>query len=133
MRTGKGGAIITLATNQKNKEFLDEKISEPNLSLESLSAYLGYSPQYTIKLFKKNYGMTPMRYNKIRRLHRARRMISDSDAHLCSQINLESIAFECGFNSYSHFSRDFRDYFGMSPSQVRVSNSLNEFLPQEDE
>ncbi len=129
----KEGIINTLAASQKNKEILDEKISEANLNLESLSAYLRYSPQYTIKIFKKTYGMTPMRYNKIRRLHRARQIISDSDVYLGSNINLESIAYDCGFNSYSHFSRDLSAYFGMSPSQVRIPNSLNEVLSREDE
>lgn len=53
------------------------------------------------------------------------------DVYLGSNINLESIAYDCGFNSYSHFSRDFSAYIGMSPSQVRIPNILNEVLSRE--
>jgi AraC-like DNA-binding protein len=37
-----------------------------------------------------------------------------------SHKNIGSIAFECGFNSESHFSRAFRAKFHSTPSQIRA-------------
>lgn len=40
---------------------------------------------------------------------------------MCSHHALQQIAFDCGFQSPSRFSQNFRHFFGMSPSELRAS------------
>ena len=40
---------------------------------------------------------------------------------MCSRHTLQEIAFDCGFQSPSRFSQNFRHFFGMSPSELRAS------------
>ena len=58
-------------------------------------------------------GMTPVAYVLQLRLNYARHMIMTQDT------SLTTIASKCGFQNLSHFSKAFKQQFGMSPLQFR--------------
>lgn len=64
--------------------------------------------------FKDYYKMSPGRWLTLRRLERAKAIISTSDK------SIQEIAFECGFNNASHFSRVFKEHFQHSPSMCQL-------------
>lgn len=60
--------------------------------------------------FKKHYNTTPGKWLTNRRLNRAKAIIESTDK------SISQVAFDCGFNNASHFSRVFKEKFDLSPS-----------------
>ena len=83
------------------------------ISLSEIAARYGYSEDYTIKLFKKEYGTTPYQYLIKKRLQEAEHLL------MTMTVSVEEISRNVGYNDFSTFYRDFKKRFGMSPSEVR--------------
>ncbi|MBR7012886.1 MAG: helix-turn-helix transcriptional regulator [Muribaculaceae bacterium] len=62
-------------------------------------------------------GMTPIAFLLQVRLNYASNLIVSDDTPLTT------IAQRCGFNNLSHFSKMFKQQFGVSPQQYRKSNN----------
>ena len=60
--------------------------------------------------FKKHYNTSPGKWLTNRRLKRAKTMLQTGNK------SITQIAFDCGFNNSSHFSRVFKETFYISPS-----------------
>ena len=88
--------------------FLDRK-----LALADLAAIAQMSPSYFTQLFKESTGSTPHQYVIQQRLERAKHLLKRSDRTIID------IALECGFNSHSHLSKQFRKVMGMTPKTFR--------------
>ncbi|GGF32358.1 helix-turn-helix domain-containing protein [Echinicola rosea] len=63
--------------------------------------------------FAEYYGTTPGKWLSAKRMERAKRLIDTT------QKPIGEIAFENGFNNLSHFSRVFKDKYGVSPTLYR--------------
>ena len=85
-----------------------------NISLSRIAARYGYSEDYTIRLFKSEYGITPYQYLIQKRLQEAEHLL------LTTATSVEEISRTVGYNDFSTFYRDFRKRFGMSPSEKRA-------------
>ena len=46
------------------------------------------------------------------------------DLILGTNLKCEDIAFSVGYLSFSHFSSSFKEYFGMSPMELRKNTAL---------
>ena len=75
----------------------------------------GTSPRNLFRLFREFRGYTPLEFLKKLRLERAFARLRLSD----QGVSVTEIALDCGWNSSSHFSKDFRDNYGLTPSDVR--------------
>ncbi len=84
-----------------------------NLSLEELSAKLGITAPYCIKLFKERMGITPMKYFVQLKIETAGALLESTNRSLIE------IAEDLGFYSEFHFSRVFKQYTGEAPSHYR--------------
>lgn len=82
-------------------------------SIESLSAYYGYSERYIQKLFIDWIGLTPQKFFAVRRFNKSLQLIRSSNA------SLTAIAFECGYYDQAHFIKEFKSYTGLTPTQVK--------------
>jgi AraC family transcriptional regulator len=67
--------------------------------------------------FKHSVGLTPMEYVVVRRVERAKAMISST------RDPLAEVALACGFADQAHLNRRFRDIVGISPGRWRRSNT----------
>lgn len=71
----------------------------------------------SLSTFKRDfidyYKTTPGKWLTERRLKRAGSLLETTS------MTVREVAFNCGFNNPSHFSRAFRDYFQKSPSQYQ--------------
>ncbi len=94
------------------KRYIASSYRSP-LSLSEIAARYGYSEDYTIKLFKKEYGTTPYQYLIKKRLQEAEYLL------LATRLSVEEISRSVGYNDFSTFYRDFKKRFGISPSEVR--------------
>lgn len=90
--------------------YIDENISNPNLSLESVSDYVGKSVPYISKFFKKQIGDTFLDYLNHRRINKAKALLN-------GQTTIAEIASLVGYNSDASFRRVFKKYEGMIPSE----------------
>jgi transcriptional regulator GlxA family with amidase domain len=70
------------------------------------------------RAFKHSLGLSPMEYVVVRRVERAKAMITST------RESLADVAVACGFADQSHLNRRFRDHIGMSPGQWRRSTRV---------
>jgi AraC-like DNA-binding protein len=87
---------------------LRDRFSKP-VRIEELADIAKMSPSAFHRQFKALTSMTPLQYQKQLRLLEARRlMVSDA-------ANVETAAFEVGYESPSQFSREYARMFGLPP------------------
>ncbi|WP_296059327.1 GlxA family transcriptional regulator [uncultured Amphritea sp.] len=93
-------------------QLMRANIDDP-LSMDDLVACLGISRRQIERLFQNYLQTSPGRYYLELRVTYARRLLLQSNA------SVTDVAIACGFVTSSHFSNCFKDYFGLSPSQLR--------------
>jgi len=91
---------------------MEANIEEP-ISLDELSSYVGISRRQLERLFQKHLNCVPTRYYLNLRLNRARLLL------LQTSKSIVDIALACGFISVPHFSKCYRDLFGIPPRDER--------------
>ena len=92
---------------------VEEHLMEPDLSPESIARAHHISVRYLHKLFQ-NDGTTVGQWVRRRRLDSCRHELSRTPNR---RITVAAVAHRWGFSSPAHFSRTFRDAYGMSPSE----------------
>jgi AraC-like DNA-binding protein len=97
------------------KRFIEQNLRDPELSAGAVSSGVGLSPRYVNGVFK-DAGASVMRYVWTRRLENCRKDLLAA-AHAGQSIS--DIAFGWGFNDLSHFSRSFKQKYGVSPRAYR--------------
>lgn len=97
-------------------EFIDNNLNQ-DLSLHSIAKIAHFSPYHFHRIFKQITGEPLNAYIKRKRVEKAA-------SSLCRELHLpiQQIAFNCGFNSDSSFSRAFKLYYGISPSKFRLES-----------
>ena len=101
--------------------FVEEHLSEPELSVEMMSEAMGMS---RVNLYKKMLsitGTTPSEFIRNIRLRHARHLLAEG------KLNVSEVAYRVGFNQPRIFSKYFKDFFGMLPSAVKSSNDEEKF------
>ena len=93
-----------------------------SISVPQLAALTHMSVSTFKREFKRVYNASPAAYLLERRLSKAAELL------VLSEQRLSDIAFDCGFNNLSHFSKAFKQQFGVPPSaykdqHVHMSNS----------
>ena len=83
-------------------------------TLAEIAKEVGGSPVYLTQVFKQVEGLPLYRYQLRLRLARALDLIGRYD-------DLSALALDLGFSSHSHFSAAFRQAYGRSPSEFKIS------------
>ncbi|MGQ1891919.1 two-component regulator propeller domain-containing protein [Thermophagus sp. OGC60D27] len=109
--------FITKATR-----FVENNLSNTDLSVELLSKEMGVSRGHLYNKLMALTGKTPTEFIRIMRLKRGAQLLGKS------QLTVAEVAYKCGFNDPKYFSRYFKDEFGVSPSQYirRLSQKQQE-------
>ncbi|AIQ47067.1 hypothetical protein R70723_15135 [Paenibacillus sp. FSL R7-0273] len=84
-------------------------------TLESMSRLAGYSSYHFLRLFRSTMGKTPNRYLSECRLAKAKLLL------VSTELPVEQIALQSGFQQSSYFIKVFRGAEGLPPSQYRRS------------
>ncbi len=92
-------------------DYIAEHYFEPDITNDRLAALCGISTVYFRKSFERVYGKPPIRYLHEYRVQRAKDILS-SDYDSVTQV-----AASVGYGSVYHFSKMFKQYTGMSPTE----------------
>jgi transcriptional regulator GlxA family with amidase domain len=93
---------------------MEENLETP-LEREDVAEAVHVSTRQLERLFRKHLNSTPRKYYFRLRIQRARTLLRQTS------MSVLDVAVACGFNSASHFSACYRDFFGHSPRQERAS------------
>ncbi|MBP0021485.1 MAG: helix-turn-helix domain-containing protein [Cyanobacteria bacterium SBLK] len=88
---------------------------EQPLTLKELARRLGSSSSALSYGFKDIFGMSSMRYLKVRRLNAVRRYLKAGDP---GRHTVETFANQFGFWNSGHFAKDYKTLFGELPSET---------------
>ena len=81
------------------------------IDMQFLSGLCGISYDYLRQLFKKIYGVSPIKYINALKLKHAQELLASG------LYSVQEAAYNAGFSDVSHFSRFFKDHTGVSPSK----------------
>jgi len=95
-------------------KMMESHIDEP-LSVAEIARDLDLSVRSLENLFQTTLQVSPGKYYRALRLNIARRLVTET------KLSAQEIAIRTGFGSLSAFSRSFRNSFGISPIQARLS------------
>ena len=87
-------------------------------SMKEVAALSGISETYFRTLFLQQFGCTPLQYLNIRKINRAKELLTTS-------LSIKEIAKACGFSDANYFSRVFQKSEGMSPGEYRRRQDVN--------
>lgn len=93
-------------------QYIQEHIYEP-CSVAALAEYVHLNPRYFSSLFKKEVGVSPSSYIKKKKMEEADHLLTRHD------LQINEIAEMLGFCSASHFSCEFKQYYGETPQHRR--------------
>ena len=93
-------------------EYIENHLSE-TIKVEELARVVYMHPTAFIRYFKGQFGMPPLKYIKCLRLERAKHYLESTE------LTLGEIAERTGFRDISHFSREFKLTYGLTPGQAR--------------
>jgi AraC family transcriptional regulator len=88
---------------------------DQEIKLETLACLLDMSQFHFSRLFKQSLGISPHQYLLQQRVEQAKQLLKHTDRLIVD------IALDCGFNSHSHLSRQFRQLTGVTPKAYRAS------------
>lgn len=97
---------------EEAKAFMEENLAR-EISLEEVAELLGLNPSYFSQLFKQVTGETFVHYRISRRMEKAKKLLGQS------QYRITDISFEVGYADHPHFTKTFKKYTGLSPSEYR--------------
>jgi transcriptional regulator GlxA family with amidase domain len=90
------------------------------VTLSEMAQSVNLSAAHLRTLFKSEIGMTPTQYQKKLRLLEARRLLESTF------LNVQEIMLRVGLNDDSHFVRDFKKIYGLTPAQYRAQHQRTE-------
>lgn len=97
---------------QKVRRYLDEHVRQL-VSIQELSELIYRSPDYVIKHFKQEVGMTPYQYLLKKKMTVAARLLRDT------VLPVKEVAEHLGYEDAHYFSGLFKKEKGVSPRQFR--------------
>ena len=93
-------------------EFIEEHLAE-DVSLAELAGLVDLSLYHFARAFKQSFGAPPHRYHMARRMDHARGLLQQR------ALSVTEIGIQTGFRDTSSFTRAFRKFTGLTPTEYR--------------
>ena len=100
------------------RSYSDNEDIDNIIHIQPIIASLGLSPNYGLEIFQKVYHMSPRKYLSELKLQEAKILIQQPN------VSLKEISNRLGYKNLSHFSRQFKRWTGLSPTEFR-KNSIH--------
>ncbi len=97
---------------EKIRRFIEEHYRE-NVTLRMISDALYFNPSYISRLFKAETGQNYVDFLYEVRIRHAKKLLAETD------MSIQQITEAVGFSNAKYFSRSFKLYTGMQPTQFR--------------
>jgi AraC family transcriptional regulator len=110
VRPLRGG--LPLWQQKRLMEFIEEHLAE-EISLAALAELSGLSLYHFARAFTQSFGMPPHRYHMARRMDCARNLLRKLT------LSVTEIGVQTGFRETSSFTRAFRRFTGLTPTEYR--------------
>ena len=94
------------------RNYINDHLKE-DITLASLAERFHFSAQYLAKRFKEEYNTTIIHYLTQQRMDKASSLLIHTD------LSIQDIAAESGFEELNYFSKVFRKHFNFSPTSYR--------------
>ncbi len=110
-----------LSVNQYKRvnQYIEDNLYDPDLNLDKIADACFITRRSLCRLFERA-NLSPFAWIRMRRLERARTDIMNcKDGETCTDI-----AFAYGFNSSPHFSRVFKNKFGLPPKKLQMQSRV---------
>ena len=101
------------------KMLVRERYSQ-ELSVQNLSQEVRLTREHLCRLFKAETGTSPARYLKAFRLRKGTELLATT------LLSVKEISHKIGLKDESHFVRDFKITYGLTPTQYRARNFVLE-------
>ena len=105
---------------QRVKNYLDQHYAE-QISLQQISEELRVSWSYLSHVFKALTGYSPFQYVLHRRIGEAQTLLLETD------LSIQEIAFQVGYQTQSYFTQRFSKLVGVSPMRYRKSGMISPY------
>ena len=99
------------------KEYLEDHYTDPNLTLNEVAQSLNITSAYLSRLFHEYQQHSFVEYLNELRVRRAVFLLTTT------KLSVSEIGFRCGFSSAQNFSRVFKKYTDLTPSQYRETHA----------
>src|ERR1700694_995158 len=93
-------------------EFIEGHLAE-DIPLATLAELVDLSLFHFARAFKQSFGVPPHRYHMARRMDRARSLLQRP------ALSVTQIGIQIGFRETSSFTRAFRKFTGLTPTEYR--------------
>ena len=97
------------------RAMLADRLADPP-SLEEIASEVGLHPSHLARTFRAHVGESIGEHGRRLRLEWA------AERLVCSDEGLAEIAGRAGFSDQSHFTREFKRRFGITPGRYRLAN-----------
>lgn len=111
---------------KKLTEYINENLSNPELSVEDIAQHMAVSYSTLIRCTKSSMGITPGEFLSKARIRKASILLVKQ-----RNLSISEVAYRCGFNDPRYFARCFKSETDMSPSEYR--NKHREDAPHEED
>ncbi len=94
-------------------KYIENKISEPQLSSDMIAEAMRLNSAYLRRFFKEQNGITLWDFINMKRIETAKNKLITTD------LSIKNISLTCGYVSISTFVRTFKKFSGMTPGHYR--------------
>lgn len=101
---------------EKVLNYINNNISNPDLNVESLASQLNLSRSQFYRKVKALTNQTASEFLRNIRLQKAKQVIEKGNT------NISEVCYQVGFSSPSYFTKCFKSYFGVLPSEVELKS-----------
>lgn len=94
------------------KDYIHKNYSN-DIDLNSIADNLGFSSSYLTKIFNRYEDITPAKFIRNYRMGIAKQLLNDKI------LTIQQVAASVGYNDPFHFSKSFKQTFGITPTEYR--------------
>lgn len=95
-----------------------EQIARPGVAVADVVERIGLSHRRLTEVFSAQVGMPPKLFARLQRFQRAKAIVQEAPV-----VDWAELALACGYYDQSHLIREFREFSGFSPTELRRHRS----------